>query len=88
MNVQMSWVRRLPSYVHVIKVECLNRSPKTNTPYDLELIQIMAIFRAPSYNSLYRWPRQHALAPGLNIRPILNIYAKESKHPGHSIWKI
>lgn len=48
----------------------------------------MAIFGTPGYNSLHCWPRQHAIAPGLYIRPIIDIYAKEGKHPGHRIWEI
>lgn len=39
-------------------------------------------------NGLDRFPRQHALAPRLDVRPVLDVHAEELEHPRHREWKI
>ena len=42
----------------------------------------------PLHNVLHRWPRHHAFRPPLNMRPVLDVDAKETEHPGHGKGKV
>ena len=39
-------------------------------------------------NLLDSWPSQHPVGPRLDMRPVLDVYAKEPEHPGHRKRKI